>query len=84
MSIASLTISLDPQSLSCTLVLVAFESLVWTYLLRSWWYEGQRQLSSNGTRASTSAFARFSSPFHENFLVAQHTSAGVFHHSENS
>ena len=27
---------------------------------------------------------RFSSPFHENFVVTQHTSAGVFHHSKNS
>ena len=38
LSIASVTVSLDPQPLSCTLVLVVFESLIWTYLLHSLWY----------------------------------------------
>ena len=39
---------------------------------------------SNGPRALTSAFVRFSSHFHENFVVTPHTSAGVFLHNKNS
>ena len=43
-------------------------------------------LSCAWLRGSPSAFARFGSRlfFHENFVVTQHTSAGVFHHRKNS
>ena len=44
--------------------------LVCSFLLRSWWCEGQSQLLSNGTSASTSALFRVSSSFHENLVVA--------------
>ena len=36
------------------------------------------------TRASSSAYVRFSSPLHETLVVTQHALAGVFHHSKNS
>ena len=49
---------------------MASEPLVWACLLRSWWYEGQR--------------LHFSSPFHENIVVVQHTSAGLFHHRKTA
>ena len=36
------------------------------------------------TCASSSAFVRFSSPFHENSVVTQHSTTGLFHHRKNS
>ena len=46
-------------------------------LLRSW-------RNANVACASSSAFVRLSSPFHENSLVTQHTSAGLFHHRKTA
>ena len=72
--------SVSVQVVLCTFLL-SLSVFPFSCVCRSLTQLAQRQRC---TCASSSAFVRFSSPFHENSVVTQHSTAGLFHHRKTA